>query len=144
MGVKKSVAAATETGQTPKSGHFQPLFSNLKLRLMPVLLYPRRAQSRQPMLLDRRLPGQEFVNGQSIAVARLFEAQETERATDKAARNPPCIEFWPAYNGRGGCRAPFPWDASQENAGFGKGKPWLPVEQAHLQCAAGSQEADLN
>jgi glycosidase len=115
---------------------------------MPVLLYPRRPQSRQPMLLNRSLPGQEFINSQRIAVASLFKAQVTERTTDKAAqksaRNPPGIEFWPAYSGRGGCRAPFLWDASQKSVGFGRGKPWLPVEQAHLPHAAVTQEADLD
>jgi alpha-glucosidase len=59
-------------------------------------------------------------------------------------KDPPGIEFWPVYKGRDGCRTPFPWDAGQENAGFGKGIPWLPVEPAHLQYAAASEEADPN
>ncbi len=49
--------------------------------------------------------------------------------------------FWPDYKGRDGCRTPFPWD-SAPNAGFGAGKPWLPVEKAHLPLAVSRQEAD--
>jgi hypothetical protein len=44
--------------------------------LMPVLLYPRRAQPRQTMLFNRGLPRQEFVNGQRIAVAGFLEAEQ--------------------------------------------------------------------
>lgn len=52
--------------------------------------------------------------------------------------------FWPEYKGRDGCRAPFPWDGAAENMGFGRGKPWLPVEGSYLQLAAAAQEADAN
>jgi len=33
---------------------------------------------------------------------------------------------WPKFKGRDGVRTPMQWDKFQ-NAGFGKGKPWLPV-----------------
>jgi len=56
--------------------------------------------------------------------------------------DPPGIEFWPAYKGRDGCRTPFPWAHGQENAGFGAGRPWLPVPVEHLALAADLQEDD--
>ena len=49
--------------------------------------------------------------------------------------------FWPDYKGRDGCRTPFPWTDAPD-AGFGGGKPWLPVEPAHLPLAVSRQEAD--
>lgn len=40
--------------------------------------------------------------------------------------------YWPFYVGRDGCRSPMQWDAG-ENAGFGKGKPWLKVHPDYVQ-----------
>jgi alpha-glucosidase len=57
-------------------------------------------------------------------------------------KDPAGITFWPEYKGRDGCRTPMPWDAGAENAGFGTGTPWLPVEAAHLPMAVSRQEAD--
>ncbi len=57
-------------------------------------------------------------------------------------QDPTGIQFWPQYKGRDGCRTPMPWDASLENAGFGAGKPWLPIEPAHQQVSAAAQESD--
>jgi alpha-glucosidase len=57
-------------------------------------------------------------------------------------KDPAGITFWPEYKGRDGCRTPMPWDAGEENAGFGAGQPWLPVEAAHLAMAVTAQEAD--
>ena len=36
--------------------------------------------------------------------------------------------FWPADKGRDGCRTPIPWEAGEVNAGWGTGRPWLPVK----------------
>ena len=38
----------------------------------------------------------------------------------------------------------MPWDAGAQNAGFGAGTPWLPVEAAHLPMAVKAQEADAD
>ena len=57
-------------------------------------------------------------------------------------KDPAGMTFWPEYKGRDGCRTPMPWDGGAENAGFGAGKPWLPVERAHLAMAAMAQKAD--
>jgi len=50
--------------------------------------------------------------------------------------------FWPDYKGRDGCRTPLPWDDASPNAGFGNGKPWLPVFPAHLPRSIKQQAAD--
>ena len=43
---------------------------------VPILLDARGAQPGKAVLVDRGLPGQEFFNGQSIAVARFLETQK--------------------------------------------------------------------
>ena len=50
--------------------------------------------------------------------------------------------FWPDYKGRDGCRTPFPWDGAMDNAGFGKGKPWLPVSPVHATMGVAQQVGD--
>jgi alpha-glucosidase len=42
--------------------------------------------------------------------------------------DPQGIRFWPENKGRDGCRTPMVWDASEANAGFSTGRPWLPVK----------------
>ncbi|MEO0859012.1 MAG: alpha-glucosidase [Pseudomonadota bacterium] len=49
-------------------------------------------------------------------------------------------EFWPEYKGRDGCRTPMVWEASNQNGGFSKAKPWLPVASEHLGNAVALQE----
>ena len=44
--------------------------------LLPILLNARGAQTSQPMLVDRHLPAEEFINRQRIAAAGLFQGQE--------------------------------------------------------------------
>jgi alpha-glucosidase len=44
--------------------------------------------------------------------------------------DPQGIRFWPENKGRDGCRTPMVWDASEPNAGFSTGRPWLPVKAA--------------
>jgi alpha-glucosidase len=76
----------------------------------------------------------------------LYQGEElglTEAAIKfEDVQDPAGKTFWPEYKGRDGCRTPMPWDAGAENAGFGAGKPWLPVEAAHLAMAVSRQEAD--
>lgn len=62
--------------------------------------------------------------------------------TFEELQDPYGITMWPEFKGRDGCRTPMPWQADALNAGFGAGKPWLPVSQAHLPLAADRQEAD--
>lgn len=57
-------------------------------------------------------------------------------------QDPYGIEFWPEFKGRDGCRTPMPWTAQDEFAGFGSGKPWLPVSPEHAAAAVDRQEAD--
>jgi len=49
--------------------------------------------------------------------------------------------YWPFYIGRDGCRSPMQWDGS-ENAGFGKGKPWLKVHPNYLRRNVEMQKND--
>ncbi len=57
-------------------------------------------------------------------------------------QDPYGIEFWPEFKGRDGCRTPLPWVTQAENAGFGDGKAWLPVDPAQAAMAVDRQEAD--
>jgi hypothetical protein len=45
-------------------------------KLLAILLDAGGAQSRQPMLIDRKLPGEEFVDGQGVTAARLLEGEQ--------------------------------------------------------------------
>jgi alpha-glucosidase len=49
---------------------------------------------------------------------------------------------WPVNKGRDGCRTPMPWRADHLAGGFTAGRPWLPVDAAHLARAMDRQEAD--
>jgi alpha-glucosidase len=55
-------------------------------------------------------------------------------------RDPYGIEFWPEFRGRDGCRTPMVWEQSNQNGGFSRGTPWLPVAREHLHLAASTQE----
>ena len=57
-------------------------------------------------------------------------------------QDPYGIEFWPEYKGRDGCRTPMVWMTQSENAGFGEGRPWLPVDSVQAERAVDRQEAD--
>jgi alpha-glucosidase len=50
---------------------------------------------------------------------------------------------WPANKGRDGERTPMQWDATT-NAGFTKGKPWLPIPPSYLTHNVASESADPN
>jgi alpha-glucosidase len=59
-------------------------------------------------------------------------------------QDPYGIEFWPEFKGRDGCRTPMVWEASNSNGGFSAGKPWLPVEAAHLNRSVAAQENEAD
>jgi hypothetical protein len=46
-------------------------------RLLTVLLDAGGAQSRQAMLIDGKLPGKEFIDGQRVAAAGLLKGEQT-------------------------------------------------------------------
>lgn len=54
-------------------------------------------------------------------------------------KDPYGIAFWPEFQGRDGCRTPFPWDHNDLNAGFTTGQPWLPMPEEHLACSVNTQ-----
>ncbi len=60
---------------------------------MPILLDARSAQAGKAMLIDGKLPGQEFVDGQRVAAAGLLKGEQAaaDRGNDfgLAANNPP-------------------------------------------------------
>jgi alpha-glucosidase len=57
-------------------------------------------------------------------------------------RDPYGITFWPAFEGRDGCRTPMPWLAT-EHGGFTTGQPWLPLAAEHLAHPVELQERDV-
>ncbi|MDB4122266.1 alpha-glucosidase family protein [Octadecabacter sp.] len=56
--------------------------------------------------------------------------------------DPPAIRFWPTVKGRDGCRTPMVWEKDAKNAGFSKGKPWLPVKAEQAAKAVDQQGDD--
>jgi hypothetical protein len=62
-------------------------------RLLAVLLDSRGAQPSQAMLVDGKLPGQEFIHGQGVAAAGLLEGEQAaaDRGNDFSltANDPP-------------------------------------------------------
>ncbi|SNY91116.1 hypothetical protein SAMN04515647_1321 [Cohaesibacter sp. ES.047] len=67
--------------------------------LLPILLHPRCSKTGQTMLIDGALPAKEFLNCQSVFLARFFKAQQ---ATANGSNNfglasdhpPSCIFGW--------------------------------------------------
>jgi alpha-glucosidase len=57
-------------------------------------------------------------------------------------QDPYGIRFWPEFKGRDGCRTPMVWEHGKPNAGFSKGKPWLPVPAGHARAAVDTQAGD--
>jgi alpha-glucosidase len=95
---------------------------------------PRRIPLFAAMLLSLRgssciYQGEEL--GLPDAVLRFEELQD-----------PYGITMWPEFKGRDGCRTPMPWQANALHAGFGAGKPWLPVAATHLPLSVDQQDAD--
>ncbi len=61
--------------------------------------------------------------------------------TYEELQDPFGITMWPKFKGRDGCRTPMPWVSGALHAGFGPGKPWLPVSPVHLPMAVDRQGA---
>lgn len=47
-----------------------------------------------------------------------------------AIQDPWAKETWPTWQGRDGCRTPFPWD-NTNFCGFSEKIPWLPISESH-------------
>ena len=78
----------------------------------------------------------------------LYQGEELGLAEADVAfddlQDPYGIEFWPEFKGRDGCRTPMVWMTQSENAGFGDGKTWLPVDKTQAERAVDRQDADPN
>src|SRR5579863_2445127 len=75
------------------------LLRSLKAVLLAILLNPGRTQTGEAMLIDRVLPGKEFLNRQGIAAAGFLQRQQSaaDRGDDFGlAANDPAL--------RSGCR----------------------------------------
>ncbi len=53
-----------------------PVHIGFPRRSVAILLNARGAQARQTVIVDRRLPGQEFLNGERIALTGFLQAQQ--------------------------------------------------------------------
>jgi hypothetical protein len=92
-----TVKAAANSSGMKKAGFAKRsrFSSNLSVRqsLLPILLDPGGPQTCQTMLIDGKLPRQEFVDRQRIAAAGFLEGEQaaTDRCNDfgLAADNPP-------------------------------------------------------
>jgi hypothetical protein len=81
-----------KTGLTERD-RFSSNAAGLAERLLTILLNAGGAQSRQAMLIDGKLPGQEFIDGQRVAAAGLLKGEQAaaDRGNDfgLTANNPP-------------------------------------------------------
>src|SRR6478672_12015992 len=92
-----AVKAATNSSDMKKTGFAKRsrFSSNLLVQesLLPILLDPGGPQAGQTMLIDGKLPGQEFVDRQGITAAGFLEGEQAaaDRCNDLglAADNPP-------------------------------------------------------
>jgi hypothetical protein len=92
-----TVKAAANSSGMKKNGFAKRsrFSSNLSVRraLLPILLYPGGPQAGQTMLIDGKLPGQEFVDRQRVAAAGFLEGEQaaSDRCNDfgLAADDPP-------------------------------------------------------
>src|SRR3954464_14619605 len=92
-----TIKAAANSSGMKKTGFAKRcrFSSNLSVResLLPILLDPGGPQAGQTMLIDGKLPGQEFVDRQGITAAGLLEGEQAtaDRCNDLglAADDPP-------------------------------------------------------
>jgi len=57
-------------------------------------------------------------------------------------KDPEAITNWPETLGRDGARTPMPWSQANRCAGFSTEKPWLPVDERHIEMTVTKQNAD--
>jgi len=81
----------------------------------------RRAKVAAAMLLT--IKGTPFIYyGEEIGMRDITIRKKSD------IKDPIGKTFWPLYKGRDSCRSPMQW-TDEENAGFSKSDPWLPVNQ---------------
>ena len=54
-------------------------------------------------------------------------------------QDPEAIANWPETLSRDGARTPMPWSSEDENLGFSRTEPWLPVGESHRALAVDRQ-----
>jgi hypothetical protein len=59
-----------------RRSRFSSNAADYRARLLAILLDAGGAQSRKAVLIDGKLPGKEFVNGQRVAAASLLEGEQ--------------------------------------------------------------------
>jgi alpha-glucosidase len=74
-----------------------------------------------------------FYYGDEIGMVTTFPKSKEE------VKDPIGITGWPKQKGRDGERTPMQWNAT-ENAGFTKGKPWLPVPPSYKTTNVQAEE----
>jgi alpha-glucosidase len=96
----------------------------------------RDAYARMTMALLMALRGNAF----------LYQGQELGLTQDDIPfhllQDPEAIANWPLTLSRDGVRTPMPWQVQDEQGGFTKGSPWLPLSPANIARAVDRQEAD--
>jgi alpha-glucosidase len=94
----------------------------------------RDALARMTLLLLISLRGNAFVfQGEELGLPQGVVPYER-------LRDPEAIMNWPLTLGRDGARTPMPWRSEAENAGFGPGRTWLPLDPHHAPLAVDQQE----
>lgn len=76
----------------------------------------------------------------------IYQGQELGLEQDEIAfedmKDPYGIFQYPENKGRDGCRTPFVWESTKDNAGFTDTKPWLPMGAENKARAADTQQND--
>jgi alpha-glucosidase len=117
------------------SNHDQPRsFFRYRSRL-PGALGRKRSEARARVMAAALL----FLRGSPFVYYGEELGMTNRRIARKALRDPLGLSTWPlAHIGRDGERTPMQWNATH-NAGFGEGRPWLPVNP---DCGRKNAEAE--
>lgn len=96
------------------------------------------AHARLYLMLLLSLRGNVFMyQGEELGLPQAHVAYEF-------LQDPEAIENWPNTLGRDGARTPIPWNATETEAGFSDGTPWLPVDPRHVALSQNEQEDDAS